>query len=172
MFITLARHNQILEHANSTWKGKLKEQCDLNTALEDQFAQLVKAKKNEIEDLERKHNHDLEDLERKHTKETAEKALETAQTLKALEYKIKDEYESKVRVQVEELLAKEKKLLTENYETLTGSMKKLHEEGNTSTKFMQELALKTMDSAKQLQAPAAHIENNVGATETTAKKVR
>lgn len=49
-----------------------------------------------------------------------------------------------------ELLAEREKWMTESYEKLSGSMTKLHEEGNAQTKFVQEMAVTLLGQSPKI----------------------
>ncbi len=125
------------------------------------FFQSIRRTKIEIEDL--KACHRIEMKEKEAELERTKRDLLQAHELKLREVTslLKLESEQKTKqlaldyqkreLEIKENAAKQisdfrESELVKNYDKLSSSLSKLHEEGNTTTKFMQELALKTFES--------------------------
>ena len=110
-----------------------KQHNDEIKKLQDQITKLTKEHEKQLKELSDAFSKEKIALTDKHKVERENDAI----TLK-LDYKRQlAEAEAKA---VEEFNKKYKSLLDENHTTLGDSLKKLHEEGNAQTKFVQELA--------------------------------
>lgn len=72
--------------------------------------------------------------------------LESEQKTKQLELDHQRNLEAVKQKAAVELINTKEKMLNENYEKLTAAMARLHEGGNVTTRFTQDLALKMMGS--------------------------
>ncbi len=72
--------------------------------------------------------------------------LEADQRMKQAEMKHQEQVEQIRRQAANELLSAKEEVLRQGYEKLSTAMGKLHEEGNLTTKFTQQLALSMMKS--------------------------
>jgi len=68
--------------------------------------------------------------------------------------RFKNENQAKMNLEINglktQLLTDQKKWMEENYSSLSGSMKKLFDEGNHTSKFVQELSLKMLDKTPEV----------------------
>lgn len=106
----------------------------------------IEMKEKEAE-LERQKKDAVHSSELKLREVTSLLKLDSEQTLKKMELGYEQKLQEEKRKQDQEKLNFQQEVLQTNYEKLTAAMSKLHEEGNVTTKFTQELALSMMANA-------------------------
>lgn len=125
------------------------------------FLNKEKAWEKEIEELRAKHRIEmgekeaalkLKEIELEKRFEMRERELvsllkiEQEQKLKKMEIGYEERLASAKQEFASALLIEKEKLMKESYDKLSNAMSKLHEEGNVTTRFTQDLALKMMES--------------------------
>ena len=141
---------------------KAKKELNKQKEKKPMFAWLSTSKlRMQLAEMEHKHKLQMEEITAKFNREKSEwekdrerfvSDLKKDSDLKLNEAVTMAKLDYEQRIKQAELTAQEKinnhtkKLNDENYEKLSTSMTKLHEEGNQSTKFLQEIASKMMGS--------------------------
>lgn len=128
------------------WKRELEEVRSLHDLA-------MKKKEAELE-IQRK-NLEAEN-ERKVREVTSLLKLDSANKEAAMKHEYNKTILDLAKTYEEKLIHMKQQLLDENYEKLSNAMTKLHEEGNVTTKFTQDLALKMMEGM-----PKAKVETRV-----------
>jgi hypothetical protein len=124
---------------NLKWKKEFEELASLHRIM-------LAEKDAEIKRLERDllHKHEL-DLKKAITLQQ----LNSEQELKQQELNYQRKLDEIEKTKTEEVLKLKEALVKESYDKLSVAMAKLHEEGNLTTKFTQELALKMFEHAPE-----------------------
>jgi hypothetical protein len=125
-------------------------------AMDEKEATLTRQLRDKERELQRLEGELRKDSEIKLREVTSLLKLESEQKMKQMELDHQRKVDSIKREASEELTREKQELLKTHYDKLTNAMTKLHEEGNVTTKFTHELALKMLD-----HAPAAKSETKV-----------
>lgn len=139
------------------WQKELEEMSQLHRLqMKEKEADLVRVTKDKEQSIAL--------LEKKLTTESDMKLRESIALLEmnaeqkeqTMTAKHKEELESVKREAKNEFIKLKDNLLSENFEKMSQAMTKLHEEGNVTTRFTQDLALKMMEGM-----PKAKLETRV-----------
>lgn len=130
MFISSTRHHELVMKYNNQQHEFEMERKDLRQQIKDLGKELKESTEKVIEAYQLK--------EKQFTAAMEDKMAKT-------ETKLKEEHMNVINVLKSKHLEEKgnfiEKVQTENYDKLSSSLTKLHEEGNAQTKFVQELAV-------------------------------
>lgn len=115
--------------------------------LKEKEAELMLQIRDREEQLKRREADLVKDAEIKTREVVSLLKLESEQKLRQLEIDFQRKLDAADRKAEQQVVAMKSNLLQEHYDKLATAMSKLHEEGNITTKFTQELALKMMGNA-------------------------
>lgn len=143
MFIRIKKHLELLENERKYQTSRLKEAIELHKSKEREIEikneDIIRRLKIDHEDSFRKFKIELED---QRVKESLDLQVKTAQQL----LDSKKELQEKIHILEMEKANFKSELEKDFYEKLKDSLNDFHTKGNITTNFIQELALKMMDS--------------------------